>query len=139
MTNQEAIETIKVAISEVEWNYPMEYAVAFEKAIKALEKQIPKKVIREDIENGVIVPPCKVGDKIYVIPSKTNYRLNIANGHTENNRIYEQIVDAIHIYLTGYTMSCCEGLQHQPSALYGETWFLTKEEAEKALEEIKNV
>lgn len=87
------------------------------------------------LKNGVIVPPCKVGDKIYVIPSKTNYKLNIANGHTENNRIYEQIVDAIHIYLTGYTLSSCEGLQHQPSALYGETWFLIKKEAEKALEE----
>jgi formamidopyrimidine-DNA glycosylase len=43
MTPQEAIEIIKIAIAEVEWNYPMDYAVAFEKAIEALEKQIPKK------------------------------------------------------------------------------------------------
>ena len=43
MTPQEAIETIKVAIAEVEWNSPMDYAVAFEKAIEALEKLIPKK------------------------------------------------------------------------------------------------
>ena len=40
MSNREAIETIKIAIAEVEWNYPMEYAVAFEIAIEALEKQI---------------------------------------------------------------------------------------------------
>ena len=40
MTPQEAIETIKVAIAEVEWNYPMDYMVAFEEAIKALEKQM---------------------------------------------------------------------------------------------------
>ena len=39
MTYEEAIETIKIAIAEVEWNYPMEYSVAFEKAIEALEKQ----------------------------------------------------------------------------------------------------
>lgn len=45
MTNREAIETIKIAIAEVEWNYPMDYAVAFETAIEALEKQIPKKPI----------------------------------------------------------------------------------------------
>ena len=45
MTNKEAIETIKIAIAEVEWNYPMDYAIAFETAISALEKQIPKKVI----------------------------------------------------------------------------------------------
>ena len=36
MTNNEAIETIKLAISEVEWVYPMDYAVAFEMAIQAL-------------------------------------------------------------------------------------------------------
>lgn len=44
MTNEEAIKTIKIALSEVEWNYPMDYAIAFETAISALEKQIPKKV-----------------------------------------------------------------------------------------------
>ena len=38
MTNKESIETIKTAIAEVEWNYPMDYAVAFEEAIEALEK-----------------------------------------------------------------------------------------------------
>ena len=45
MTNEEAIKTIEIAVSEVEWNYPMDYAVAFETAISALEKQIPKKVM----------------------------------------------------------------------------------------------
>ena len=39
MTPQEAIETIKIAIAEVEWDYPMDYTVAFEEAIKALKKQ----------------------------------------------------------------------------------------------------
>ena len=45
MTPQEAIETIKIAIAEVEWDYPMDYTVAFEEAITALEKQIPKKPV----------------------------------------------------------------------------------------------
>lgn len=39
MTNREAIDIIKNAVAEVEWNYPMEYAAAFEMAIKALEAQ----------------------------------------------------------------------------------------------------
>lgn len=43
MKPEEAIETIKIALAEVEWNYPMDYTVAFEEAIMALEKQIPKK------------------------------------------------------------------------------------------------
>ena len=43
MTNEEAIKTIEIAIAEVEWEYPMKYAVAFEKAIEALKKQVPQK------------------------------------------------------------------------------------------------
>jgi rRNA maturation endonuclease Nob1 len=43
MTPQEAIETIKIAQAEVEWNYPMDYAAAFDVANRALEKQIAKK------------------------------------------------------------------------------------------------
>lgn len=45
MTAKEAIQTIEAAKAEVEWNYPLNYAAAFEKAIEALEKQIPKKPI----------------------------------------------------------------------------------------------
>ena len=36
MTNQEAIEIIKTAIAQVEWDYPMDYAAAFDMAVKAL-------------------------------------------------------------------------------------------------------
>lgn len=44
MKPQEAIGIMKIALAEVEWNYPMDYAVAFETAIEALEKQTPKKL-----------------------------------------------------------------------------------------------
>ena len=43
MTPQEVIKTLEVAKAEVEWNYPMDYAVAIDEAIKAVEKQIAKK------------------------------------------------------------------------------------------------
>lgn len=54
MTPKEAIEIIKVARAEVEWNYPMEYAVAFDEAIEALEdeKRTPKKPIRTNISSN---------------------------------------------------------------------------------------
>lgn len=39
MTNEEAIKIIKMAISEVEWEYSIDYAAALEVAIKALEEQ----------------------------------------------------------------------------------------------------
>lgn len=43
MTNQEAIDIIKTAIAQVEWDYPMDYAAAFDMAVKALKKEIPQK------------------------------------------------------------------------------------------------
>ncbi len=39
MTINEAITIIEVAKAEVEWSYPLEYAVAFEMAIAALRTQ----------------------------------------------------------------------------------------------------
>lgn len=38
MTEKEVIKIMEIAIAEVEWNYPLDYAVAFEEAIKALEE-----------------------------------------------------------------------------------------------------
>ena len=49
MTNEDAIKTINIAAAEVEWDYPMDYTVAFEMAIDALEKHIPKKPAKTKI------------------------------------------------------------------------------------------
>ena len=56
MTPQEAIDTIKIAIAEVEWDYPMDYAVAFEEAIKALE--IADRLEQADAEEMAIRIGC---------------------------------------------------------------------------------
>ena len=45
MTTQEAIETLKLMQGQVEWDYPMDYAVAVDMAVDALQKQIPKKPV----------------------------------------------------------------------------------------------
>ena len=39
MTIKEAIKTIEIAIAEVEWIYPIDYAAAFDVAISALRAQ----------------------------------------------------------------------------------------------------
>ena len=36
MTNTEAINVMEIAIAEVEWEFPMDYAAAFDVAIEAL-------------------------------------------------------------------------------------------------------
>lgn len=72
MTPEEAIKTIRVAIAEVEWNYPMDYSVAFETAIEALEKQIPKKP-REAVQSGFFwCPACSKAIKMRIEGSKIN-------------------------------------------------------------------
>ena len=72
MTPEEAIKTIRVAIAEVEWDYPMNYAEAFEVAIEALEKQIPKKP-REAVQSGFFwCPACSKAIKMRIEGSKIN-------------------------------------------------------------------
>ena len=63
------------------------------------------------LHNGVIVPPCKVGDTVY---------------QTDGVRIYESKIDDV-IYLTA-------GIAFDESAI-GDSIYLTREEAEKALKE----
>lgn len=90
-------------------------------------------------EQGLLLRlPCKVGDKIYQIPSKVNYDLNIVNRHPENNKVYEQPVYSIQMWNnTTYILNTCDGLDCVRSDSFKETWFLTKAEAEKALAEME--
>ena len=62
MTPEEVIKTLELAKAEVEWNYPMDYAVAIDEAIKAIDKQIPKK-------------PKEYEDKFYACPNCENILL----------------------------------------------------------------
>lgn len=71
------------------------------------------------LENGVIVPPCKVGDTIYVAYPKQG--------------IVERKVKRFQIGKYGFLVIVCgEGID---VGLLGKHYFLTKEEAEKALAE----
>lgn len=90
-------------------------------------------------EQGLLLRlPCKVGDTIYVIPSKVNYELNIINGHAENNRVYKQKVYSIQMFSNArYLLTACEGYNSVLSDFYKATWFLTPEEAEQALTEMQ--
>lgn len=40
MTIIDAIELIKIAKAEIEWEYPLDYQIAFDEAIKALEEKL---------------------------------------------------------------------------------------------------
>ena len=55
MTPNEVIKTLEVAKAEVEWNYPMDYTVAMDEAIKAVEKQIPKPIVAKKLNEPVTI------------------------------------------------------------------------------------
>lgn len=93
----------------------------------------------EDLEEQgkLLKLPCAVGDTVYVIPSEANYKLNIINGYSENNRVYEQIVNRIEISEKGYLLVTCDGMESLVDTFYKKTWFLMGKEAEAALKELE--
>ena len=92
----------------------------------------------EDLEEqGRLVKlPCKVGDDIYAIPSEVNYRLNKSFGAKGLNAICRQVVDHIEFNSYGYLVSTNEGMTVHRQEAFGETWFLTRNEAEQRLKEM---
>lgn len=78
------------------------------------------------IANGVILPPCKVVDKVYLIP-------------TYNGKAYcgvvEDKVQMIGITSRGVHIKARNHHDHNKMHMLGKTVFLTKEDAEKALKE----
>ena len=87
------------------------------------------------LANGVIAPPVKIGDIIYVIPSEVNFDLNVLHKMRENNRVYEQPVDHITIWKNDYMLHTCDGLSAVRAGSYKTTWFLSRKEAEEKLRE----
>lgn len=92
--------------------------------IKLLDKQ----------EQGLLIElPCKIGDDVFVIPSDVNYKLNKSFGAKGLNAVCRQVVDHIEFNSYGYWISTCDGMQGHRQESFGETWFLTRSEAEEAL------
>lgn len=105
------------------------------------DKILTKLAVYEDLEEqGLLVRlPCKVGDDVYIIPSPPIYGLNIFYGCENVNRVYHQHIESItfagsHWYATGRNEYKEKVLN---DTAFGTTWFLTREEAEKKLEEVK--
>jgi len=60
MEVQEIIDILKVAKAEVEWNYPIDYYIAFDEAIRELEYRLPKQpnVIDHTNHTEYLCPSC---------------------------------------------------------------------------------
>lgn len=94
-------------------------------------------------EQGLLLRlPCGIGTDIYYIPSEENFRLNLLDGHVEENRVFHQTVDRITFKKNGWYMECDSDLEYGTWRIlldtsYGVTWFLTSEEAEAKLKEME--
>lgn len=111
---------------------------------KTVENMIKKLATYEDLEEqGLLVRlPCKVGDDVYIIPSPTVYRLNIINGYEKLNKICHQhvgtiVITAGHWYATSREEYGVYNEKVLNDIAFGTTWFLTREEAAKKLEEME--
>lgn len=111
-----------------------------EKILKLAEKL---KDYEDAEEQGLLLRlPCGIGTDIYYIPSEENFRLNLLDGHGEENRVFHQTVDRITFKKNGWYMECDSDLEYGTGRIlldisYGVTWFLTSEEAEAKLKEME--
>ena len=90
------------------------------------------------LANGVIVPPCKIGQTVWLCTSPENIRGYDFDGDGEQKEIFECVVENITFYSSGtHQVRCyCNGkfVAHYLSfSDLGKTVFLTREEAEARL------
>lgn len=133
----DVIDTLETKLSEPDKKHPVNARIlTYEEANKWQEYKNLE-------EQGLLVRlSVKIGDDIYKIPSKANYDLNALNGYKANNRVYHQKVYSIVFSQRGWFVQCDKDSINAPNVIcvdveYGKTWFLTREEAEKKLEEMK--
>ena len=82
------------------------------------------------LDNGIIVPPVKVGDKVYELEFGGYYeRIVVGYHYTQEHPNWK---NNDYICVIG---KYCNPVRHINTARIGKTVFLTQEEAEKALKE----
>ena len=101
MTPEEAIKTIQVAVAEVEWNYPMDYSVAFETAIEALENvnrqqaeiERLKKLLTEEEEKYKLCAKrfYKVGVKDFAEKLKSTYFIDSERLCCQVDKVFKEM------------------------------------------------
>ena len=110
-----------------------------------LEKALEKLAEYEDLEEqGLLVRlPCKVGDTVWVVTSPINvFGYDEYDGDAEYE-VYESFLSSVSYYASGEQFRIYAKVTNSFIAAYfrecdfGESIFLTREDAEKKLEEMK--
>lgn len=111
---------------------------------KTIENMIKKLATYEDLEEQglLVILPCKIGDTVWVITHPMNVDDSVYSD--ENLQIFESYVSSVTIYDDSRQYRIHDKKTRNPIIAYfqdrdfGEFIFLTREEAEKKLEEMKN-
>ena len=92
-------------------------------------------IVDELLANGVIVPPCKVGDKTFLLLEKTSGGYDIVESKCV--KIYENAFNRVY----SMALACAEIGNTLEFYLndFGRWVFLTKEEAEERLKKINEM
>lgn len=108
-------------------------------------QHIDKLAEYEDLEEQkrLLKLPCGIGADVYYIPSKVNFDLNILNQREENNKVHHQNVTNIVYTKHGWFLECDKDLEYGTGGIFldkmfGETWFLSEEDAGNKLKEWKS-
>ena len=86
--------------------------------------------------------PFDIGETIYTIPSYVNFKLNVLNGYSENNKVYTQKIESITFTKDGWYIECDKDKEYDNGEIYRDKafkkiWFLSKGEADKRLKEME--
>lgn len=110
------------------------------------DKILTKLAVYEDLEEqGLLVRlPCKVGDTVWVVTSPINvFGYDEYDGDAEYE-VYESFLSSVSYYASGEQFRIYAKVTNSFIAAYfrkcdfGESIFLTREDAEKKLEELEN-
>lgn len=113
---------------------------------------IPKLGKLEDLEEQIGMSLLEflnlIGKDIYVIASESYEYYSDGVSYGYYNNAYEMFKEELHdyphketisfLYENGIVYNCYESHYYYPTKELGLSWFLTREEAEKKLEEMKN-
>lgn len=134
----DVVDTIEMKLSEPDKNHPVNARIlTYEDADKWKEyKELEKQ--------GLLVRlPCKVGDTVWVVTSPINvFGYDEYDGDAEYE-VYESFLSSVSYYASGEQFRIYAKVTNSFIAAYfrecdfGESIFLTREEAEKKLEEMK--
>jgi hypothetical protein len=99
-----------------------------------LQQEIPK-LVDDLLDGGVIVPPCKVGDRLYQVMDENKIcECEVVSFHyAGEDKLYADVESCKHKFM-GYTMYSKAAWSVNVNRL-GITVFLSREEAEQALKE----